>query len=36
VDVTFEHYDDFKKAKSIIQIMAQAFKVLGEYKNARL
>lgn len=36
VDVTFESYDDFKKAKSIIQIMAQAFKVLGEYKNARL
>jgi prephenate dehydratase len=36
VDVTFENYDDFKKAKSIIQIMAQAFKVLGEYKNARL
>lgn len=36
VDVTFESYDDFKKAKSIIQIMAQAFKVLGEYKNAQL
>ena len=36
VDVTFESYDDFKKAKSIIQIMAQAFKILGEYKNARL
>ncbi len=36
VDVTFENYDDFKKAKAIIQIMAQAFKVLGEYKNARL
>ncbi len=36
VDVTFEDYNDFKKAKSIIQIMAQAFKVLGEYKNAQL
>ena len=36
VDVTFESYDDFKKAKSIMQIMAQAFKILGEYKNARL
>lgn len=36
VDVTFEMYSDFKKAKSIIEIMAQDFKVLGEYKNARL
>ncbi|MDO7173042.1 prephenate dehydratase [Mariniflexile sp. AS56] len=36
VDVTFEKYDDFKKAKSIIEIMAQSFKVLGEYKNAKL
>lgn len=36
VDVTFEKYADFKKAKSIIEIMAQEFKVLGEYKNAKL
>jgi prephenate dehydratase len=36
VDVTFENYDDFKKAKSIINIMAHNFKVLGEYKNAKL
>ncbi len=36
VDVTFESYDDFKKAKSIINIMAHNFKVLGEYKNAKL
>ena len=36
VDVTFEHYLDYKKAKSIMQLMAQDFKVLGEYKNARL
>jgi prephenate dehydratase len=36
VDVTFEIYDDFKKAKSIIDIMATNFKVLGEYKNAKL
>ncbi len=36
VDVTFENYDDFKKAKSIIEIMAKDFKVLGEYKNAKL
>jgi prephenate dehydratase len=36
VDVTFETYADFKKAKSIIDIMAINFKVLGEYKNAKL
>lgn len=35
VDVTFEKYNDFKKAKSIIDIMAEGFKVLGEYKNAK-
>ena len=35
VDVTFEDYKDYKKAKSIMEIMAQEFKVLGEYKNAR-
>ena len=36
VDVTFESYSDFKKAKSIIDIMGQSFKVLGEYKKARV
>ncbi|KJD35393.1 prephenate dehydratase [Tamlana sedimentorum] len=36
VDVTFERYSDFDKAKSIINIMAEDFKVLGEYKNAKL
>ncbi|UKM64907.1 prephenate dehydratase [Flavobacteriaceae bacterium GSB9] len=36
VDVTFETYDDFKKAKSLIDIMADGFKILGEYKNAKL
>ncbi|MEM5565947.1 prephenate dehydratase [Psychroserpens sp. AS72] len=36
VDVTFESYKDYEKAKSILKIMAQDFKVLGEYKNARL
>ncbi len=36
VDVTFENYLDFKKAKSIIDIMGEEFKVLGEYKNAKL
>ncbi|WP_452223331.1 prephenate dehydratase [Lacinutrix chionoecetis] len=35
VDVTFEGYEDFKKAKSIMEIMATHFKVLGEYKNAK-
>ncbi len=36
VDVTFDQYEDYTKAKSIMEIMAQDFKVLGEYKNARL
>ncbi len=36
VDVTFESYKDYKKASSIMQLMAENFKVLGEYKNARL
>nr|WP_321235851.1 prephenate dehydratase [uncultured Psychroserpens sp.] len=36
VDLTFETYKDFEKAKSIMAIMALGFKVLGEYKNARL
>lgn len=35
VDVTFETYSDYKKAKSIMEIMAQEFKVLGEYKNGK-
>ena len=35
VDITFDDYQDYKKAKSIMEIMAQEFKVLGEYKNAR-
>lgn len=34
VDVTFEEYDHFSKAKSLLQIMAENFTVLGEYKNA--
>lgn len=36
VDVTFDVYSDYDKAKSIMNIMAQQFKVLGEYKNAKL
>ncbi len=35
VDVTFEHYEDFEKAKKLLEIMAQQFKVLGEYKNRK-
>ena len=35
VDVTFDSYEDHLKAKSIMNIMAQDFKVLGEYKNAK-
>lgn len=35
VDITFDAYKDYQKAKSIMEIMAQNFKVLGEYKNAR-
>lgn len=33
VDVTFEKYADFQKAKSIMTIMAEDFKILGEYIN---
>ncbi len=36
VDVTFGSYEDYKKAKAIVEIMALDFKVLGEYKNAKL
>ena len=36
VDVTFEDYEHFRKAKSIIQIMSEKFKILGEYKNTRV
>ena len=35
VDVTFTDYADFTKAKSLLNIMAEDFKVLGEYKNVR-
>jgi prephenate dehydratase len=35
VDVTFEDYRDYEKAKAIIEIMAEEFKVLGTYKNGR-
>ena len=35
VDVTFNKYEDFLKAKSLIEIMTGDFKILGEYKNTR-
>ena len=35
VDVTFEDYNDYKKAISLIEIMAEDFKVLGVFKNGR-
>ena len=35
VDVTFDELEDYFKAKSIIEIMAKDFKVLGEYKNSK-
>jgi len=33
VDVTFDAYAHFEKAKSLLEIMAENFRVLGEYKN---
>jgi len=35
VDITFEDYSDYEKGKAIMKIMAEEFKVLGEYKNAK-
>jgi prephenate dehydratase len=35
VDVTFEKYEDYAKSKALLTIMAEYFKVLGEYKNTR-
>ncbi|MFK7832862.1 MAG: prephenate dehydratase [Winogradskyella sp.] len=36
VDVTFDALKDYEKAMAIVGLMAENFKVLGEYKNARL
>lgn len=36
VDVTFDTYENYAKAKSLLDIMAEDFKVLGEYKNGRV
>ena len=35
VDITFEAYSDYEKGKAIMKIMAEEFKILGEYKNAK-
>ena len=35
VDVTFDNYKEYEKAKVILEIMAEEFKVLGTYKNGR-
>ncbi|MDB9721201.1 prephenate dehydratase, partial [Winogradskyella sp.] len=36
VDVTFNAFTDYEKAIAIMQLMTENFKVLGQYKNARL
>lgn len=36
VDVTFEAYADYEKTITTVELMAENFKILGEYKNARL
>lgn len=36
VDVVFEKYKHYEKAKNILQLMTTHFKVLGEYKNGKL
>ena len=35
VDVLFEKYKHYKKAKKILQLMTTHFKVLGEYKKGK-
>ncbi len=36
VDTTFENYDNYNKAVSILKIMAAEFKILGEYQNQKV
>ncbi len=36
VDVTFDVYENFAKAKALLEIMAEEFRILGAYKNGRL
>jgi prephenate dehydratase len=35
VDITFEDFSDYEKGKAIMKLMAEEFKILGEYKNAK-
>jgi len=35
VDITFEKLSDYEKGKAIMKLMAEEFKILGEYKNAK-
>ena len=35
IDITFDNYEYYLKAKSIMSIMAKDFKVLGEYENRK-
>ena len=35
VEMTFDKYEDYAKAKALVSIMAHYFKVLGEYKNTK-
>ena len=36
VDIVFDKYKHYEKAKKILELMTTHFKVLGEYKNGRL
>jgi prephenate dehydratase len=36
VDITFDSIDNYQKAIKIIELMAQEFKILGEYKDQKL
>ena len=35
IDITFDEFRDYDKAKSIMSIMAKDFKILGEYENRK-
>ena len=35
VDVTFDSVESFKKATTLVSLMAKDFKVLGAYKNQK-
>ena len=35
VDVTFDDYAHFEKAKSLLELLTEDFRVLGEYQNVR-